>query len=118
MAIYTSYFANWRKFPEGAFVLGVTRHPPKGTTNNWALLSPSDILLRDYKANKISEHIYTRRYLKELEPRDRNKIIETLRDLEQRYGIVVLCCYEKKGDFCHRQILADWLKPELEIIEL
>lgn len=74
MAIYTSYFANWRHFPEGAYVLGITRHPPKGM-NNWILLSPSDILLKDYKANKISEHTYTKRYLKELSTKDRNKII-------------------------------------------
>ena len=53
MAIYTSYFANWRKFPEGAYRLGITRHPPKGV-DNWLFVSPSDELLRDYKAGRIS----------------------------------------------------------------
>ena len=117
MAIYTSYFANWRKFPEGAYTLGVTRHPPKGV-DNWVFVSPSDELLRDYKAGRISEHIYSRRYMKELSYQNREGTIAFLRDLEHKYGNVVLCCYEKKGDFCHRQLLAEWLKPELEINEL
>ena len=117
MAIYTSYFANWRKFPEGAYTLGVTRHPPKNV-DNWIFLSPSDALLKDYKAGRISEHIYSRRYRKELEPKNRDAVIVFLRDLERKHGNVVLCCYEKKGDFCHRKLLAEWLKPELEINEL
>ena len=117
MAIYTSYFANWRKFPEGAYTLGITRHPPKNV-QNWTALSPSDELLRAYKAGRISEHIYSRRYKSELAYQSKEAVVTILRDLEQKHGNVVLCCYEKKGDFCHRQILAEWLRPELDINEL
>ncbi len=46
--VYTSYFANWRNFPEGAKVIGITQHPPKGwntTKQNWVGLAPSPELL-------------------------------------------------------------------------
>jgi len=28
---------------------------------------------------------------------------------------IILCCYEKPEDFCHRKILADWLSDVVEL---
>lgn len=45
--IYTSYFGNWKNFPIGAYVVSITRFPPK----NWSglemkNLAPSEELLK------------------------------------------------------------------------
>jgi len=31
---------------------------------------------------------------------------------------IVLCCYEKTGEFCHRHVLAELLKNYFEVEEL
>ena len=108
MAIYTSYFGNYRKFPEGAAVIGITRKPPKNV-KNWLLLAPSERLFAEFKTNKITEHAYKNQYLKQLNSLNKEEIINKLNEINQKYNNVILCCYEKKENFCHRHILADWL---------
>ena len=113
--IYTSYFANWRNFPKDSIVIGITRYPPKGA-KNLIELAPSRELLWQYKNKIINEEIFTTRYLRELKENvNKEKLVQFLRD---QSNDVVLCCYEKKGDFCHRQIVRDWLKNDIEIVEL
>ena len=123
MALYTSYFANWRNFPEGAKIIGITQYPPPGWTTskqNWKGLAPSIELLSQYKNKQINETKFKSQYLNELETKYGNKkqdMINYFRDLSQEKDIV-LCCYEKKGDFCHRHILREWLQNDIEINEL
>jgi len=31
---------------------------------------------------------------------------------------IILCCYEKPGEFCHRHVLANWLADKIEVKEL
>ena len=31
---------------------------------------------------------------------------------------IILCCYEKPGEFCHRHVLANWLAGTLTVTEL
>ena len=40
-----------------------------------------------------------------------------LKAVEQASGgqDVALCCYEKPEEFCHRHILADWIKEKLGV---
>lgn len=43
--IYTSYFGNYKNFPEDSYVIGVARHPPPDV-ENWVNLAPSAELLQ------------------------------------------------------------------------
>lgn len=121
--IYTSYFSNWRNFPEGAKVVGITQYPPKGwdtTKQNWTGLAPSPELLQQFKNHQINEAVFKFQYLEELEKKYGNKkqdIVNYLKHISQEHDLV-LCCYEKKGDFCHRHILREWLEDSIEIAEL
>ena len=113
--IYTSYFANWRKFPPGAKVIGVTRWPPHAFAGlNWNDLAPSQELLNSWKIKQLDEKQFKYQYLRELLGKDRQLVRGELRQLDKQAGNVVLCCYEKKGDFCHRHILAEWLDMGIE----
>lgn len=118
MKVYTSYFANWRKFPIGCEAVGITRFmPPYWKHPNWENLAPSKELLRQYRDGNIDEFIFRIKYFDELKQR---KITPKMvvNELKKFNKDIVLCCYEKPGDFCHRHLLAEWLKDEIAVTEL
>ena len=87
MKIYTSYFGNSKKLQQaGIKVIGIS-----------------------------TQEEYTRRYRSEV--LSRQDMQQFLKTVEQASGgqDVALCCYEKPEDFCHRHILADWIKEKLGI---
>lgn len=116
MKIYTSYFANWRNFPAEAFAVGITRFKPSYWQEiNLEILAPSENLLRDYRNKNIDDYMFKMRYLSEL--RERGLTPEIVREGLYNYSKgfdVVLCCYEKPKDFCHRHILAEWLGEDVK----
>ena len=115
MAIYTSYFGNYRNFPENALIINVSRYPPKDSNAvSWIAVAPSAELLKLYKAGIYSEEDYVRIYNVQLSYLNKKQIIQALEEHNQEYGNVILCCYEKKGKFCHRHLLADWLNIGIE----
>lgn len=103
--IYTSYFANHRKFQHLTKV-SISRFPPKWFSADIKAfeLAPSAELLKDYKDGNVSDSEYEIRYF--------NETLSKLNPLEiyQRYDGSVFLCFEKSSDFCHRQIVANWLK--------
>ena len=121
MKIYTSYFANWRKFPLNARVLGITRFPFAHLPYpNEKLLAPSEELLADYKAGKVDAAEFTKRFVMELKGRGFTNGKDLAASLARASNgeDLILCCYEKKGEFCHRHILAEILRPYVEVEEL
>lgn len=113
MKIYTSYFGNWRNFPPDALVLGVTRYPFKELPfPNEQKLAPSEELLLEFKNGNLDEKSFTIRFKSELFDRGFKNGKDLALALAQSSGgqDIVLCCYEKKGQFCHRQILGDMMR--------
>lgn len=82
--IYTSFFSNYRNFPEDSYILGVTRKPPIDV-ENCAALAPSDGLLKQFKNKEIDEFIFSIKYLEELKELDKEQWVQYLRDLEKKY---------------------------------
>lgn len=117
--IYTGYFAGNGQWPDGAYPIGITRFPPKTWYGvNWSALAPSEELLRSYQNKQIDEYIFKLRYIKELEdklltPEAVRRELEKISDTVLGGGDIVLCCYEKPEDFCHRHILAEWLGDDI-----
>ena len=106
--IYTSYFSNYRNFPQNFIPIGITRYPPKNWKGiNLDILAPSEELLKRYKNKEIDEYIFKKRYFKELS--DKNLTSADVRQQLEELGNIILCCYEKPDDFCHRHLLAEWL---------
>lgn len=118
--IYTGYFAGWRAWPTGALAIGVTRFKPDYWTGiNLDKLAPSAELLRQYRNNYIDEYMFKNIYLSELNNRGLtpNFVRQSLKEAAGERDII-LCCYEKPNEFCHRHILNEWLGGDGEIGEV
>lgn len=114
MKIYTSYFGNSKKLQQaGIKVIGISLYPPRWFNGiSLKQVAPTKSILF---ANGQTQEEYTRRYRSEvLSQQDMQQFLKTV---EQASGgqDVALCCYEKPEDFCHRHILADWIKERLGI---
>lgn len=118
--MYTGYFAMIKKYlqsdPE-LIPVAITRFTPswfKGPT--YLPLAPSSDLLLQYKDKRINVDQYVKEYnsyIYTLDP------ISILCELSQYGNLdkIVLCCYEKSGEFCHRHLLARWLSDLIFIEE-
>ncbi|MFW5962556.1 MAG: DUF488 family protein [bacterium] len=71
------------------------------------VFAPSWDMVMGYKKGKISKDEYTKKYYERMR-RSYVKETEKWNELLAKKEIV-LCCYCKKGDFCHRLLLADIL---------
>lgn len=69
--------------------------------------APTWEMVMNYKSGKISEEEYTEQYYERMRQSYQNnrKRWDWLLDKEE----IVLVCFCKKGDFCHRLLLADIL---------
>jgi uncharacterized protein (DUF488 family) len=65
-------------------------------------LQPPKQLVIDYKSGTITSKQYTVKYKDQLNKLNPFKIFQ---DLENS----VLLCWEPKGQFCHRHLVADWI---------
>lgn len=103
--IYTSYFAIQKNNPN---TVAICRGIPawfKGPS--YQALAPSWSILKEWKESaQDTEAIahYTKRYQQEvLAHLDPERIYQ---DLNHK----TLLCYEKREDFCHRHLVAQWLQ--------
>ena len=113
--MYTGYFAKLKKYQEARLVpVSIALKSPdwyhgleyKQLAPNWDILS----------AWKSGEHkgdvdYYTKHF--EDEVLDGIYFQKALNELEELTKVkqdkIILLCYEKSGDFCHRHIVAEWL---------
>ena len=72
-------------------------------------LMPTIELLRSWKKGNLTESQYSRRYYKEtlgkLNPE------KVYKDLDGK----ILLCHEPSGNFCHRRLVAKWIKDSLGV---
>lgn len=111
--IYTSYFANHRKF-NNLETVSISRYTPVWSKNHISgiELAPSADLLNRYKQGLVSDEDYEVEYNHQLSLLDPFLILE-------KYDNKILLCYEKVGDFCHRHLVSNWLISNgIEIREL
>ena len=102
MRIYTSYFGNYKNFPKETLTVGITRFPPKGILNFYEC-APSESLLKKYKNKDIDEFTFSVYYKEELKNKfgKPEKLLEAFKKVGNGKDLI-LCCYEKAGEFCHR----------------
>jgi uncharacterized protein YeaO (DUF488 family) len=111
--IYTSYYANIKNIPSDFVLVSISGGITKDIENAVDIwdkrLAPNLSIFKEYKKSEktiLDEKQYVLRFKNEiLENRDLKTIIES-------YGKdkdIVLLCYEKPEDFCHRQIVSEAL---------
>ncbi len=110
MRIWTSYFAVLSRIPPEIVPISITRYPPKGWKGlEYKTLAPPWSLVKAIKETGDTEK-YVKDYLTYvIGPLDRAKVLSELETLVGRAPEIVLVCYEKPSDFCHRHIVAEWL---------
>ena len=106
--IYTSYFANMSKLDKSKCV-AICRWKPKWYTGaQYIDVAPTESMIRDYKSNTGEYKAKVERYIKDYNQSVLSKLdpAKVFRDLDGK----ILLCYEKPTDFCHRHLLAEWLR--------
>lgn len=116
--IYTSYYSNMEWKNRGLFPIGISIGTPNDFQGDkYIKLAPSAELLQHWKQFH-NEKIYNNVFGHYLMNLNASEIISELARMSKGKDIVLLC-YEK-NTFCHRQIVARWLKWALnkEVIEI
>lgn len=114
--IYTSYFAMLRKLPSNIIPISICAKVPQWYSGlQYKKLAPNYNLLMHWKQN-YDENYYIKHFqsevLDKLQPRE--VVLDLLTMIGNFKGIdydpqIVLMCYEKSEDFCHRHLVAKWL---------
>lgn len=100
----TSYFAS--KLWQGKNTVAISQGVPKSYKGRtYKALAPSWALVK-----VKDEAEYRRRYKEEVLSRLNPE--QVLKDLGED---AVLLCWEKPGEFCHRQLVAEWLQETLGV---
>ena len=76
----------------------------------YRMLAPPGDLLWAFKSGDIDEAIYMEKYHRMI--LDKMNAQKVYAELGEN---AVLCCWEAAGRFCHRRIVADWLKEKLGV---
>lgn len=113
MKIWTSYFANIRNIDlDKIMPIAICGKAIDGWTYpQYKRLAPSWSIYKEYK-DSLDRERYVRRFTAEiLSGLDRSEVMRDLENLSDGKDIV-LVCYEKPGDFCHRHLIAEWLDKD------
>ena len=125
MDIYTSYFAKLNqieeKFPNilpigiaGKLINGFKYQHFKQLAPSWSIWKEWHDSTYEYK-----DYRYQLRFFNEvLSKIDKFNLMLEFQDminnynkaLDRKYDSVVMLCYEKPQDFCHRHIVSEWLR--------
>lgn len=105
MKIYTSYFGNVRKLPDGIVPISIARQAKFWPGLKFFSLAP------DSETLKMRKEEYTERFNKILSKLQVESVLEELIAISEGKDIALLC-YEKPGDFCHRRLVAEWIEKE------
>ena len=119
MKIYTTYFAKLKKLPNDIVAVPISNSIPGVTRENesqsdlanrkYKKLVPPWYVVKAYKENGDEQQYiadYKKLVLDNLEP---HEVVKCLKNIVG-YNDVALVCYEKSGDFCHRHLVAEWLR--------
>lgn len=119
--IYTSYFPKVRELIANRVIpVSICGKAPNNYKGfQYKKLAPKYEFFMEWKKNKDNNY-YIEHFNEEvLSKLDADKVIEEINNLinsRHYFGTfpadydVALICYEKPGEFCHRHLVADWLK--------
>lgn len=117
--IYTSYFAMLKKIPENFVTISICAKAPsfyKGL--EYKVLAPKYGFFQEWKKTHDNDYYIEQYKLEVTDKLDALEVVNALTKLSNGLDIVLLC-YEKPSDFCHRHLVEKWLKENgIECTEL
>lgn len=103
MKIYTGYFAKVSQYrAAGLVTINIARFNKYYSGASLKLLAPSAEMIHE------PESIYIPKYHSILNKLNKSGIINHIKTLSVNKDCILLC-YEKPTEFCHRQLVAQWL---------
>jgi len=110
MKIYTSNFASLAKIKKMNLTpVGIAIFSPRYYTGkNYKKLAPRKEMIH------MEEVKYIPLFDKILNNLDISMVMQELNDISNNCDIVLLC-YEKPGEFCHRRLVAKWIEENTKI---
>ena len=114
--IYSTYWGNLARMEKYRFTfVSVAAFSPKVKRELYEVykpLAPNGKDLSELKRGDLSKEEYRIRYGKQLQAMDPDKVAGELMDLAKDSSHdIVICCYEKPPQTCHRYRIAKWLEP-------
>lgn len=110
--MYTSYFAKLKKMPKEIIPISICGKAPdwyKGL--QYKKLAPKYDFFMKWKETHDNDY-YIKHFNKEvLNLLNPNKVLEELVFMARKPNYnpeIVLICYEKPSDFCHRHLISEW----------
>lgn len=123
MDIWTGYYAQMKKYKQlGLVPVSIAYKTPLWYDGETCFeLAPPRMLLIKYKDKVITQEEYIKEYEEFLKNRvNWTNVIEKLYTISDNHDgkDLILCCFEKSSDFCHRHILSEYLtKRGLDVQE-
>jgi uncharacterized protein (DUF488 family) len=113
--IYTTYFAKLKSLPKEIIPISICRKAPAGYKGlQYKKLAPKYDFFMEWKRTGDNDYYikcFKEQVLDKLNADDvvfeLNDIIYYIKGLDMDIALV---CYEKPTDFCHRHLVADWLR--------
>ena len=113
--IYTTYFAKLKLLPKEIIPISICGKAPAGYKGlQYKKLAPKYDFFMEWKRTGDNDYYvkcFKEQVLDKLNADDvvfeLNDIIYYIKGLDMDIALV---CYEKPTDFCHRHLVADWLK--------
>lgn len=113
--MFTGYFAKLKEYEKAGLIpVSIALKSPDWYHGvEYKKLAPTWDILNSWKNGVYKNDVnrYTQEFKKQIF--DKLDINTVLRDLlnisEDKLYNVILLCYEKPGDFCHRHLVADWI---------
>lgn len=109
--MYTGYYAKVNEYVKHAlFPISISYNTPYHLRwiQSYKPLAPSRYLLNLYKEKCIEEDEYIIMYSTQLDDLDKETVIKDIFTISGGTSPILLC-YEKSFDFCHRNLVSDWL---------
>ena len=117
MKIYTTYFARVRDLTEDIVPISIAYKAPNGFEGpSYRCVAPPWWMIKELK-DSGDKGSYTTAYVNNiLSGLNFDQVMEDLRFLGQGHDIA-LVCWERPSEFCHRNLLADWLNEHGQHVE-
>lgn len=114
MKTFTSYYGNKQLASNRYFFVQVSNSAPKGFQTDIVFketIPDWDTLVKPYKEGRLNDTDYIKKYEAQLDKKAFEVLLILDTIIEQAHGKdIVLLCYERPENFCHRHILAKWLE--------
>jgi len=108
--IYTTYFAKLKKLPKDIITFSICGKAPAGYKGfQYKKLAPKYDFFMEWK--RTGDNDYYIKCFKEqvLNKLNADEVISEM--IDPHSGVdIALVCYEKPNDFCHRHLVAEWLR--------